>query len=133
MSSGIARLAARWRRQRDHEPQIHRARLWLGAALLVLLAVLLAVDPSDGVPERIAEGKHLRSIDYWRTWGWIAAAANAVILATLFATARRWVVGGPSARTPRSLLPRGHRAGASVRASSGPSSSEPGSPRRGCP
>jgi hypothetical protein len=73
-------------------------RVVLGMTLAALLAHLLfGENPfSGGVAERVAEGKIVRPVDYARTYGWWVAGANALLVAGLLLTLRRWI--GP--RTP---------------------------------
>jgi len=88
--SGFAGLRRRMREARERDPALFRLRWMLGVALTVTLVIVVSGNPADGVPERLAEGKTLRGVDYWRTYGWWVALANSVLLAGLLATARRW-------------------------------------------
>ena len=67
------RLREAWQR----DPALFRLRLFLVVVLVVLLGIVLSGNPAEGVPERLAEGKTPRGIDYWRSHGWWAALANA--------------------------------------------------------
>jgi hypothetical protein len=88
-----AGLRAGIRRARARDPRGFAVRVGLGALLLALL-LYLAFGPhpwSEGVAERVREGKPIRPIDYARTWGWWTAAANATLVATFLATVRHWL------------------------------------------
>jgi hypothetical protein len=69
--------------------------------LVLLLAILLmhlafGDNPwQDGIAKRIRENNPVRSIDYAVTYGWWMAALNAVAVAGLLLTRRRWLVRRP--------------------------------------
>ena len=107
-------LRERLRRRRAADPRLFRAQALLGLALLGLLLYLAVGDKpwSEGIAERLRRGVPVRPIDYARTWGWWAAAANALVVGGLLATARRWL-GGEAGPPSAALAPRrsGARAG----------------------
>jgi hypothetical protein len=89
-------LAERLRQARASDPVAFRARLILAVVLLYgVLRLALGSDPfTSGVAVREAEGKVLRTVDFVRSYGWWAAAANAGLAALLLATLRLWHRGG---------------------------------------
>jgi hypothetical protein len=64
--------------------------------LVVLVLRLVAGENpwTGGIAERTATGDNLRGVDYARTYGWWAAAGNAIVAAVLLLTARRWLTRG---------------------------------------
>ena len=95
----------RLRRAREADPALFRLRVLLAVGFVVLLVIVLGGDPTDGVPKRLAEGKHVRPIDYWRTQGWWVALVNLFLVAGILATARRWFVRDPVCEDPRLAAP----------------------------
>jgi hypothetical protein len=94
---------------RRADPVAFRARVVLAVVLLAcLLRVALGSDPfTSGVAEREAEGKTLRAVDFARSYGWWAAAANAALATALLATLRLWHRGGQTLEVARLAPPRG--------------------------
>lgn len=103
--SRFARLGRRVREARERDPALFRLRLWLGLALTITLVIVLSGNPSEGVPERLAEGKTLRGVDYWRTYGWWVALGNSLLLAGLIATAKRWFTTEAAPAKPELATP----------------------------
>ncbi len=103
---GFAALRARLAAARARDPGLYRVRWGLGIALAITAFVVLTGNPMEGVPERVAEGKTLRGIDYWRTYGWAVALGNSVLLAVLLATSRRWFVRDEHVQVPALQAPR---------------------------
>jgi hypothetical protein len=90
----------------EQDPALFRLRLFLVVALVVLLGIVLSGNPAEGVPERLAEGKRPRGIDYWRTHGWWLALANAGLVGILLLTARSWFSRGPVTESEELAPPR---------------------------
>ncbi len=73
------------------------ATFWVKGVLLTLcvacaLRLVIGDDPwTGGVAERVADGAHVRSVDYARTWGWWSAAGTLLVLLALLATLPRWL------------------------------------------
>jgi hypothetical protein len=103
---GIGALRRRLRDARRRHPALFRLRLVLGIALTALIVILIALDPGEGVPERLAEGKLLRGIDYWRTYGWWTALVNSALLVVMLLTADRWFSRGPVVESAELAPPR---------------------------
>ncbi len=88
------------------DPRLRRVRVALGAVLLGLVLHLLFGDNpwQDGVASRLREGQKPLNMDYAATYRWWIALVDAVVVATLLATARRWLgprdVGVQSALAP---------------------------------
>jgi hypothetical protein len=82
------------------------------AALVLLLLALLAHlafggNPwADGIAERIRKGHEVRPVDYAVTYGWWMALVNALVVAGLLATRKRWLEPG---RVPEAPTRRGSR------------------------
>jgi hypothetical protein len=93
----VASLVAALRRARARDPRLFAVRAALGLAALAALGYVLDADNpwEDGLVARLREGKPLRPIEWARAFDWWCTAANAVLLAGLAATARRWL--GPAA------------------------------------
>ena len=85
--------AAAWvARQNARDPQATRVVGVLGFLALLCVVRLFGDDPwSDGIAERLEEGKHLRPVDYMRTYGWWAALINLAGLALAIGTRRYWL------------------------------------------
>ena len=87
----------------------------VGAALgLVLVGLVVHLVFGDnpwtgGVAERLREAQHVRPIDYARTYGWWIAGANALVVAGLLLTLRRWL-GPARAEESGALAPPAGRA-----------------------
>ena len=94
--AGGGGLGERLRRRRAADPRLFRAQVLLGVAVFGLLLYLAVGDKpwSEGIAERLRRGVPVRPIDYARTWGWWTAAANALVVGGLLATARRWLGAG---------------------------------------
>ena len=100
MGDSKARLLERWRERRAADPSGSRTRdvLWL---LLVLLIVYLVFGDNpwqDGIAERVQKGKRIRPIDYWVSYAYWVAAANAFILGLLLRFHRLWRAPGAAPR-----------------------------------
>jgi hypothetical protein len=65
----------------------------------------------DGIAERRREGQPVRPVDYAATYGWWMAGVNAVAVAGLLATRRRWLQRGrvPGAESMAAPRPGGGR------------------------
>ena len=107
MGGSSPRLLERWRARRATDPAGWRTRNLLWFLLVVLLAYLVFGDNpwQDGIAERIREGKRVRPIDYWVTYAYWVAAANALILALLLRFHRLWRAPGDAPRCPEFARP----------------------------
>ena len=67
------------------------AALLAGVALLLVVRLIVGDNPWEGgIAERLGEGKHLRPVDFARTYGWWSAALNLPLCLGLLATRRHW-------------------------------------------
>ena len=84
-----------------------RMRIFLGLVLTVLTAHLIFGDHpwEEGIPEREAEGKPIRPVDYWVSYGYWVAAFVTVVVASLLATQRRWFDARPPVERLATLPP----------------------------
>ena len=105
----MARILERIRVLRAEDPALFRARAILILTLLVLVLRLVAGENpwTGGIAERIATGDNLRGVDFARTYGWWAAAGNAIVAAVLLATARRWLTRGEPVEVTELAPPSG--------------------------
>lgn len=97
-------LVASLRRAHAADPRRFRAQAGLALLLFALVLHLLTAPYPwrHGVGERLAEGKPLRPLDWVRTYGWWASAGNALLVAALLASLRRWL--GPAEPPPHPAL-----------------------------
>jgi hypothetical protein len=88
---------------------LFRARALLILTLAVLALRLIAGENpwTGGIAERIATGDNLRGVDFARTYGWWAAAGNAIVATVLLATARRWLTRGDPVEVAELAPPAG--------------------------
>jgi uncharacterized membrane protein len=88
---------------------LFRARALLILTLAVLALRLIAGENpwTGGIAERIATGDNLRGVDFARTYGWWAAAGNAIVATVLLATARRWLTRGDPVEAAELAPPAG--------------------------
>jgi hypothetical protein len=73
--------------------RLRNVRIVLGAALLgLVLHLLFGENPwQDGVARRLRMGQEPLNVDYAETYRWWIALVDAVVVAGLLATARRWL------------------------------------------
>lgn len=85
-------LGQRIRAAHARDPARFRVAAILALLLVALVARLVFGDDPwhDGVQERAAAGKVIRSKDYAATWGWLAAAINLVLVGGVLGTMRWW-------------------------------------------
>jgi hypothetical protein len=107
MPASNPRLLERWRTRRAADPSGSRTRnvLWLLLVLLVAYLVFGDNPWQDGIAERVQEGKRIRPIDYWVTYVYWVAAANALILGLLLRFQRFWRAPGDAPRCPEFAPP----------------------------
>jgi hypothetical protein len=93
-------------RRREADPAAFRVScLLVFVSVLCLGRLLFGDDPwSGGIAERMSEGKGVRPVDFVRTYGWWAAAANLLLCLSLLATQRHWLIRGETRAVP-SLRP----------------------------
>lgn len=85
------------RRAREADPALFRVRVVLWVVLVATaLRLVIGDDPwTGGVAARVAENRHVRAVDFARTWGWWSAAAATPVIALLLATVPRWLDRDP--------------------------------------
>jgi hypothetical protein len=100
-------LLERWRARRAADPSGSRTRSVLFFLLVALVAFLAFGDNpwENGIAERIREGKRIRPLDYWVSYGYWAAAADALLLALLLRFHRLWRAPGDAPRCPEFARP----------------------------
>jgi hypothetical protein len=92
----VVSIFERIRALRAEDRALFRARALLILTLAVLAVRLITGDNpwTGGIAERISTGDDIRPIDFARTYGWWAAAGNAIVAMGLLVTARRWLTRG---------------------------------------
>jgi len=107
--STVAGILERIRALRAEDPALFRARALLILTLVVLAVRLIGGDNpwTGGISERTATGDIVRPIDFARTYGWWAAAGNAILATGLLLTARRWLTRGDPVEVTEIAPPAG--------------------------